>query len=584
MKKYSFFLIILFIAFSCTDKHTENTDSSGFSVKIGLKREPRALCPIKRNGNIERQINQYIFIQAADYDPFNLHNIPVFIEKIPDEISIDTGKFANTYKYDLTFRKEAKWDDGSDITAYDQLFFIKMILNPMVEVHPAIKNLYKKVKGIEIDDSNPKKISIYTEKNYMLSKELVTNMEIFPEYFYDPGKILRKIDFETFLNEEKLSTILDTLKGSKEFAEKINSAYFMREHISGQGPYYLANWETNNFIKLKRKDNYWGKKFTNIPYLENNPKELIFKIIADKTTAITELKNGNIDILQGISGNDFLQMKNDSVFKNKFVFQNPLSMQFYYVILNNRNPILKDKRVRKAIAYLTDVDFLIKTFGTGGEKRITSPVHPSKPYYNSDLNPIEFNIVKAKSLLKQSGWNDSDNNGILDKIINGTKTELKLTFIAKGNGLGKNIGLIMQENAQKAGIFIDVLSKNNKEFRNILKNRKFDMLPSFISEDLADVDPYWDWHSDNTGLRGSNISGFSNDKIDDIIEKIRNTRDIKVRRKLYTRFQSLIYEEQPVIFLYVPTNNIIINNKFRAKTSIKRPGYFANTFELNKNQ
>ncbi|HEB62247.1 MAG TPA: hypothetical protein ENI82_03750 [Bacteroidetes bacterium] len=576
--------IIVLIAYNLIpgSKNKSAVQSNVFSVRIGLLREPRALCPVKRNGNIERQVNQYTFIQAADYNPFTLQNTPVFIENIPKEISIDSGKYANTFRYDLTFRKEAKWDDGSEITGFDQLFFIKMILNPMVEIHPAVRNLYKKVKGIEIDKENPKKISIYTDKNYMLSRELVTNMEIFPEYFYDPGKIMRKINFETFLDEKKLSAVLDTLPGSKKFAEKINSAYFMREHISGQGPYYLADWEANSFIRLKRKDNYWGEKFTGIPYLQNNPKEIIFKIIADKTTSLTELKNGNIDVLQSVPGNDFKKMKNDSVYSNKFDFHNPLSMQFYYVIINNRNPVLKDKNIRKALAYLTDVDFLIKTFGTGGEKRLTSPVHPSKPYYYKKLKPVKFDIVKAKELLNKSGWKDTDNNGILDKIVNGKRTELNLTFVAKGNGLGKNIGLLMQENAKKAGISIEVISKSSKEFRNILKKREFDLVPSVISEDLADVDPYWDWHSDNIGPGGSNISGFSDDKCDSIIREIRNTRDIELRRNFYKILQILIYEKQPVIFLYVPTNNIIINKKFKAKTSIKRPGYFANTFELTK--
>jgi len=582
MKKYGLFVIIVFFIFSCNNKKNKNIDTSDFSVKIGLTREPRALCPIKRNSITERQVNQYIFIQAADYDPYTLEKIPVFIKRIPDEISIDTGKYANTFRYDLVFRKEAKWDTGSDITGYDQLFFIKMILNPMVEVHPAVRNLYKKVKGIEVDKSNPKKISIYTDKNYMLSRELATNMEIFPEYFYDPEKIMRKINFRDFLDEKRLKSILDTLAGAKEFAKKINSSYFMRDHISGQGPYYLAGWEANNFVKLKRKENYWGDQFPDIPYLQNNPEEIIFKIIADKTTALTELKNGNIDMLQGISGNEYLKLKKDPVFKDKFSFHNPLSMQFYYLVLNNRKPILKDKNVRRALAHLVDVDLLIKTFGTGMEKRLTSPVHPSKPYYNNNLKPIDFNVDKAKKLLGKAGWKDTDNNGILDKVIEGKKTELHFRYIAKGNGLGKNIGLFLQDNAKKAGVIIEVISKSNKEFRTVLKNRDFDIVPSVVQEDLADIDPYWDWHSDNVIPGGSNISGYSNNKCDVVIEQIRNIRDIKERQKYYEAFQLIIYDEQPVIFLYVPTNNIIINKKFKAKTSVKRPGYFANTFELEK--
>ena len=584
MKKY-LFLILLLSVFSCKNKKNENIPSSvDFTVKIGISGEPRALCPVKRNSIIERQINQYIFLQAADYNPFTLNNIPVFIENIPNEIVVDTGKYKGSFRYDLTFRKEAKWDNGTPVTAFDQLFILKLILNPQVEVHPVVRNLYKKLKGIEINPNNPRKVSIYTEKNYMLSKEMVTNMEIFPEYFYDPQKTMRKIPFEDFLNEKKINSILDTLTGAKELAEKMNSVYYMRQHISGQGPYYLSKWETGNFVVLKRKKNYWGQSFNDIPYLQSNPKEIIFKVIADKTTALTELKNGNIDVLQGVSSNEFLKMKNDSVYKTKFDFQAPLTMRSFYIVLNNRNPILKDKNIRKALAHLTDVDFLIKTFGTGKEKRLTSSVHPSKSYFNKSLKPIRFSIEKAKQLLTAAGWTDTDNNGIRDKILNGKKTELTLRFVAKGKGLGKSIGLLLRENAAKAGVDIQLISKGSKEFRKVVKSRNFDLIPTVLPQDLADIDPYWDWHSDNTVPGGSNISGFSNDKCDSIIEKIRSSRDEKKRSDYYQVFQTIIYEEQPVIFLFVPTNNIIVSNKFKIKTSIKRPGYFANTFELRQNQ
>lgn len=580
MKSPVFYIVIIaFLLSSCNNDVNIKESAKDFTVKIGLQREPRALCPIKRNGNIERQVNQYIFLQAADFDPFTLKNTPVLLENIPEEISIDTGKFKNTFRYNLTFKNNAKWDDGSQITGYDQLFMIKMILNPMIEIHPAIRNLYKKVKGIEINKSNPREISIYTDKNYMLSKELVSNMEIFPEYFYDSLKVMRKIDFDKFLNPTQLQSILDTLKGAKEFAEKMNSTYFMRDHLSGQGPYFVDKWETNQYLKLKRKQNYWAEN-SKIPYLENNPSEIIFKIIPDKITSLTELKNGNLDILTGVLGSEFNKMKKDEKYQSKFDFLNPLSMQYYSIILNNRNPILKEKEVRIALAYLTDVDFLIKTFGTGGEKRLTTPVHPTKPYYNDKLKPIEFNLEKAKNLLDNAGWKDSDNNGIRDKIIAGQKTDLKLKFISKGKGLGKNIGLLLQENAKKAGILIEIESKSNKSFRKALKSRDFDLIPSVINEDLADVDPYWDWHSNNVLPGGSNVSGFSDDKLDSIIEEIRNTRDEKKRQDFYKVFQIMIYEYQPVIFLYVPTNNIIVNKKFKLKPSVKRPGYFANTIEL----
>lgn len=247
----SLFLLSILI-FSCK----ENNEKNNFSVVIGLNSDPQALLPIKRNSDIERQVNQYIFIQAADYDPFTLKNIPILFEKLPQEVLVKDGLYKNTYRYDLKFRPESKWENGSPITAYDYLFTIKMILIPGVEVHPALRLLYSNIRNIEIDKNDDKKFSVYTTSDYLLSDELVTNMEIFPEYFYDSLKTMRTIPLTALLANNNLNAF--NTNNKNDFATKINSAYFMRDHINGAGPYKLISWSPNNYIKLQKKQNWWG--------------------------------------------------------------------------------------------------------------------------------------------------------------------------------------------------------------------------------------------------------------------------------------------------------------------------------------
>lgn len=569
----SLFLLSILI-FSCK----EDKEKSNFSVVIGLSADPQALLPIKRNSDIERQVNQYIFVQAADYDPFTLKNNSILFEGLPEEILVKDGLYKDSYRYDLKFRPDAKWENGSPITAYDYLFTVKMILFPDVEVHPALRLLYSNIRNIEIDKNDDKKFSVYTTSDYLLSDELVTNMEIFPEYFYDSLKTMRNIPFKSLLEPDKQNK-LDTLNTAA-FATKLNSAYFMREHVSGAGPYKLQSWSPNNYIKLQKKQNWWGEDLKTIPYLNNNPDEIIYKIIADKNTALTELKSGNIDVLSGELGNDFIKMKSDPLYKDKFNFYNPLSTQYYSLLINNRNPILKEKSVRKAISRLIDVELLIKTFGTGGERKTVSPIHPAKEYFNKSLKELDFNVEEAKKLLVESGWKDSDGNGILDKVINGKKSDLKISITITGKAFGKSLAMQLKQNAEKAGIHIDIVTRPNKSFKKALDDQDFDMAPIIGSQDLADIDPYSEWHSDNIQKGGSNVSGFANADCDKIIDQIRTTRDKNKRNAYYLDFQKILYEEQPVVFLFIPTNNIIVSKKFTSEASIKRPGYFANTFKL----
>lgn len=584
MKKILSLLLIAFLLFGCTGKDKKGSSLESFDVTIGLSREPQALLPIKRNADIERQVNQYIFIQAADFDPVTLENTPVLLESLPVEIRIDTGVFKDTYRYDLRFREEARWEDGSPVTAHDYLFTIKMILNPSVEVHPALRALYKKIRGIEIDENDQLSLSVYTTTDYMLSSELVTNMEIFPEYFYDSLKAMRSLDLDELLIGNTSKTLLDSINEVSGFAEKINSTHFMRDNVSGAGPYRLESWTANNYLVLRKKENWWGDKVKDIAYLANNPERIIFKIIPDQSTAMTELKSGNIDVLAGELGMDFSNMQNDPSHTEGFHFLSPLSTKYYVLLINNRNEILSDKSVRKAIARLVDVDLMVKNFGTGGEKKAVSPIHPAKDYYDNSLEDIEFDPIEAKKILEQAGWKDSNGNATLDKVINGKRRELNLSITITGKQFGKSLALQLQENARKAGIDIKIVTRNNETFRQDLNDLNFDLSPIVGSNDLVDIDPFPEWHSSNTYPGGSNKSGFANERADSLIEELRTDHDRNRRKELYLDFQRIVYEEQPVIFLYTPTNNIIVNRRLNADASVKRPGYFANTFSLDENR
>jgi len=182
--------------------------------------------------------------------------------------------------------------------------------------------------------------------------------------------------------------------------------------------------------------------------------------------------------------------------------------------------------------------------------------------------------------LAKAGWQDTNHNGALDKLINGEPTELNLNFTIIGRKIEKNAALLLKENAKKAGINIEIINKTKKEYRKDRRNLNFDLMLSNVGKDLVDYDPYPRWHSDNTGPGKSNLSGFHTEECDSIINKIISSKNPEEKAPLYKRFQEIIYDNQPAIFLYVPTNNIIVNNKYKIVTSIKRPGYFANTVRL----
>jgi peptide/nickel transport system substrate-binding protein len=155
-------------------------------------------------------------------------------------------------------------------------------------------------------------------------------------------------------------------------------------------------------------------------------------------------------------------------------------------------------------------------------------------------------------------------------------------MLISGRKLGKNLALILQERAKKVGIKIDIVTKSSKLIRTEIANRNFDLYPSGINYGLYPEDLYQYWHSDNDYPGGSNKYGYNNPDADRLIEDIRQTKDTKELEILFREIQEVIYEDQPFVFLYAPTNNIVVSKNLDALITVKKPGIFLNAFTQAK--
>ena len=92
-------------------------------------------------------------------------------------------------------------------------------------------------------------------------------------------------------------------------------------------------------------------------------------------------------------------------------------------------------------------------------------------------------------------------------------------------------------------------------------------------------DPYSKWHSENDDPSLANDVSYNSAKADELIEKIRSTRDDESRNKLYSELQEVMYADNPVIFLYNPTEKMVLSNRWEGVSTMKRPGYMGNMFK-----
>ncbi len=584
-----FFIFSSLLIFqSCKTDPASNTDTKtsdeSITVVSRLVGEPDMLNPALTTQANSRQVMNQIFSNLVHYDTKTLKAMPMLAKELPKIEEIKEGEYKGKLLCTYEIHEAAVWDDGKPVTGYDVEFSIKAILNPKVGAAP-YRAVAISFKDIMIDESNPKKFSLVSD-NYFLTGIIFTDLQTIPEHIYDPNGIMKNFTIKQLSDAEGASKLADADPRLQEFATEFSSEKFAREKgfVNGSGPYALEEWISGQRIVLKKKENWWGDKLAaKYPLLVAIPETIIFKPMSDVTTAVTELKAGSIDVMTQITSDQYNALKESTEGQANLNFYEPLQMAIYYIGINNDRPKLSDKRVRRALAHLIDMDEIINTTMYGYAEKVVGPFHTSRPYYHKDLPLIEENLDKARELLKEAGWVDSNGNGIVDKEIDGELTEMKLEYLSSKAGVtGQKIGTIFKSNARQVGIDVELVVKEGNIVAEARTKRDFDLFTSGWSQDPSIDDPYQNWHTDSDTPSGGNRFGFGNEESDKIIEEIRTLIPDDRRNELYKKLQEIIYDEQPCIFLMIPSGRMAINKKFDYEPSVRKPWIFENEFKLKK--
>lgn len=539
--------------------------------------DPDKLNPLTSSSADASYIQQQIYSAMLEYDPATLELVPHAAVARPTITELNEGEYAGGMSLTFEIRPEAAWDNGTPITAEDVVFTVKAVKNPKVNAAPQRPYL-EFIHDIQVDPANPKKFTVFSKQRYFLAESSIGTITIMPEYVYDPDKIMRKFSIPQ-LNDPKTQEALSVNPDIKRFADFFNGNKFEREPdgVIGSGPYSFKEWKLSEYIILERKKDWWGDKVKDMPLIKAYPPKIVYKMVNDQGTAVVQMRNEELDVQVSIKPELFVELKEDKEFNRVYELSTPDQFSYVYLGFNTKNPKFSDKRVRRAFAHLVNRDDIIESLYQSLAIRTNGPINPKKNYYAKDLAPIEYDPEKAKALLEEAGWKDTDGNGIIDKMINGKKVEMKVEYkFNQGNPIRKNIGLLLQEEAKRVGIDVQVIAREWTVYLEDTKRRDFELMclawvqgPGL--DDLKQI-----WHTSSDSPDGSNRVGFGNEASDKIIDEIRVTLDEKRRNELYLEIQKIIYDEQPYVFVCVPSERIGIHRRFDAagrKTSSLRPGY-----------
>jgi peptide/nickel transport system substrate-binding protein len=245
----------------------------------------------------------------------------------------------------------------------------------------------------------------------------------------------------------------------------------------------------------------------------------------------------------------------------------------YFGFNLNKKPF-DDINIRKAISYAIDRQEIIDGVLLGLGEEITSPYKPGTYWENKNIKKLSFNPQKAKELLEKSGYHL--NNNIYEK----DGIPLSFEILTNQNKQREMTAVLIQRRLQDIGIDVSIRVIEWASFVNrFIKTGEFQAVVLGWSLSL-DPDQYSIWHSSQQGPGQFNFIGYSNKTVDDLLEKGRRELNKEKRKAIYDEFSSILYEDQPIVYLYAGYGLSAIHKKIKGVKKLSPPaGIYHNDYE-----
>lgn len=578
-------LAALLLVVSCkTDPKPEKIDfkRTDNSVTVQLNADVNKINPVVATSIYDMQVVYLIYSYLATYTIDGKEMTPELLTEIPEIRTVEDPNLPGAYAVDFEILAEANWSDGSPVTGHDYIFTMKAAFNPLVSAALRYRGQLSGVfTDVQVNEDNPKKFTVYMDEISILSMDnLVNTLPLVPAYVGDPEGKLEDIQLVDLLDPDKADAMAASNEDLQEFAERFSSTDFQLNlaNITGSGPYSIVDWVAGQRVTLQRKSNWWGDKVSREthPILAAYPDEIIFKPIPDPNTALAALKSEEIDAMSRIPALEFEALQEDSIAGPRYDLKAVNSFSWYFISINTENPKLKDKRVRKALAYTFDANEILEKLFLGYGTLVKSPVHPTQTYYNDDIELVKQNFDKARALLVEAGWEDTNNNGIVDKEIEGERVELSIEYTGSPRETSRNMGLIFKEDAKQVGIDISIRQLAGKQYLAAWRSKEYELFSGGTS--ITQVwNPRQSWHSE-----GDNRTGFGNAETDALIDEILVTIDDAKRMEMYKELQAIMAEEQPFIGLFTPQTTVAVHERFEWTPIVSPPCFDPRLFKLKE--
>lgn len=416
----------------------------------------------------------------------------------------------------ITFKLKPNllWADGKPLTSADVLFTWQAVTDEKT-ASPYASD-FQLVKKAAAPD--PLTFSVTYEQAYAPALDSWAGLQILPKH------LLQGQDLHTTA-----------------FARKPTGSHY----------YQLDSWAHGENLRLSRNPNsVLGQAKID---------QLITRIIPDNSAQFLELMADNIDLmgLDPIKYSRIIPARPE--LQQKLALYKELGNSYTYMGFNLKHKPFDDVRVRRAINYAIDKQEIIDGVYLGLGINIASPYKPGTRWSNPALTPYPYDPNKARTLLKEAGFADTDGDGILDR----DGKPFAFEIVTNQNKEREKSAVLIQRRLKDVGIDVKIRAIEWASFiSRFIKTGDFDVVVLGWGLGL-DPDQFNIWHSSQQAPGQFNFIGYNNPAVDKLLEQGRLELNPDNRMKIYHEFARVLLEDSPIVYLSAGYGLTAINKRVK---------------------
>ncbi len=474
----------------------------GGTLVVGLSQAPRHLNNAVQSGSATASPAAQLFASPLRFDD-KWNPQPYLAESW----ELTSDKTALT----LHLRKDAVFHDGTPVTSEDVAFSVLAVRDN----HP-FKSMLEAVERVDTPDPTTAIIRMKVPQPAILLAMSPPLMPIMPKHVYGDGQDLR--------------------------------SHPANLKVVGSGPFKLVEFKAGTQIVMERFDKFF---LTGRPYMDR----LIYKVMPDSATALLELERGDIQMMGFF--NRVLEIEQASKATNLAVTREGYAGigGVNWLAFNLKKKPFDDVKVRQAMSYAIDRDFIVRALHRGLSKTATGPIHSSSPFYSADVQTYPINLKKAEQMLDEAG---------LPRGKDGVRFRTTIDYYPGDEDGQKKIAEYLKAQFKRVGIEVEV--RNAPDFPTWAKRMG-------AHDFEISMDAGYNWGDPSIGVHRTflsnnirdlvwtNTQSYINPKVDELLGLAAQEVDLAKRKDEYAQFQKIITNDIPVTWIVELPFHTIYNKR-----------------------